>query len=70
MDLFLGHLVAETTFHTIDATPSYNMLFGRPWLHDNGPLPFTNVWNLPKMAIEELAMTHSKPILIRQSKYD
>jgi hypothetical protein len=32
----VGSLLAETTFHVIDATPSYHMLLGRPWLHDDG----------------------------------
>ncbi|KAL0294847.1 UNVERIFIED_CONTAM: hypothetical protein Sradi_6864900 [Sesamum radiatum] len=37
----MGELKASTLFHIIDARTSYNLLLGRPWLHENGVVPST-----------------------------
>ncbi|KAL0420666.1 UNVERIFIED_CONTAM: hypothetical protein Slati_3089500 [Sesamum latifolium] len=41
LDLTVGELKASTLFHVIDARTSYNLLLGRPWLHENGVVPST-----------------------------
>ncbi|KAL0461133.1 UNVERIFIED_CONTAM: hypothetical protein Slati_0000900 [Sesamum latifolium] len=37
----MGELKASTLFHIIDARTSYNLLLGRPWLHENGVVSST-----------------------------
>lgn len=37
----IGHLKSNTLFHMIDAKTSYNLLLGRPCVHENGIVPST-----------------------------
>ncbi|CAL8990815.1 unnamed protein product, partial [Prunus brigantina] len=37
----LGDLKSNTLFQVIDAKTSYNLLLGRPWVHENGIVPST-----------------------------
>ncbi|KAL0284315.1 UNVERIFIED_CONTAM: hypothetical protein Sangu_2832600 [Sesamum angustifolium] len=39
----MDDMVSTVSFHVIDAKTSYNMLLGRPWLHENFTVPST--WN-------------------------
>ncbi|CAH9067728.1 unnamed protein product [Cuscuta epithymum] len=41
LDLIIGGLKANTLCHVIDAKASYNLLLGRPWIHENGVIPST-----------------------------
>ena len=41
LELATGELSSNTLFHVIDAKTSYNVLLGRPWLHENGVIPST-----------------------------
>ena len=41
LELVTGELSSNTLFHVIDAKTSYNVLLGRPWLHENGAIPST-----------------------------
>ena len=41
LELVTGELSSNTLFHVIDAKTSYNVLLGRPWLHENGVIPST-----------------------------
>ncbi|CAH9125410.1 unnamed protein product [Cuscuta epithymum] len=41
LDLTIGGLKANTLCHVIDAKASYNLLLGRPWIHENGVIPST-----------------------------
>ena len=41
LELVTGELSSNTLFHGIDAKTSYNILLGRPWLHENGVIPST-----------------------------
>lgn len=42
LDLRFGGMVTPTKFHVIDAPDSsYRALLGRPWLHENGMVPYT-----------------------------
>ncbi|KAL0302645.1 UNVERIFIED_CONTAM: hypothetical protein Sangu_3087800 [Sesamum angustifolium] len=41
MQLTMEDMVLSTLFHVIDAKTSYNMLLGRPWLHENAVVPST-----------------------------
>ncbi|XXG47529.1 hypothetical protein AAC387_Pa02g2163 [Persea americana] len=40
--LQIGDLISEVTVYAIKKTPSfYNILLGRPWIHENGVVPST-----------------------------
>ncbi|KAL0283096.1 UNVERIFIED_CONTAM: hypothetical protein Sangu_2912500 [Sesamum angustifolium] len=41
MQLTMENMVSSALFHIIDTKTSYNMLLGRPWLHENIVVPFT-----------------------------
>ncbi|KAH0987773.1 hypothetical protein GBA52_014950 [Prunus armeniaca] len=41
IELVIGDLRSNTLFHVIDAKTSYNLLLGRPWVHENGIVPST-----------------------------
>ncbi|KAK4390240.1 Transposon Tf2-12 polyprotein [Sesamum angolense] len=41
MQLTMEDMVSSALFHVIDAKISYNMLLGRPWLHENAVVPST-----------------------------
>ncbi|XP_073137360.1 uncharacterized protein [Henckelia pumila] len=43
LELIMGDMTSSAFFHVIDSRKSYNMLLGRPWLHENGVVPYT--WN-------------------------
>ncbi|KAA0053464.1 retrotransposon protein putative ty3-gypsy sub-class [Cucumis melo var. makuwa] len=36
LEVVIGDLQASTIFHVIDSRTTYNMLLGRPWIHENG----------------------------------
>ncbi|KAL0298857.1 UNVERIFIED_CONTAM: hypothetical protein Sradi_6545500 [Sesamum radiatum] len=39
MQLTMEDMVSSALFHVIDAKTFYNMLLGRPWLHENAVVP-------------------------------
>ncbi|KAL0300454.1 UNVERIFIED_CONTAM: hypothetical protein Sangu_3119600 [Sesamum angustifolium] len=41
MQLTMEDMASSALFHVIDAKTSYNMLLGRPWLHENAVVPST-----------------------------
>ena len=41
LELIIGELKSNVLFHVIDAKTTYNMLLGRPWIHENGIVPST-----------------------------
>ncbi|KAL0456014.1 UNVERIFIED_CONTAM: hypothetical protein Slati_0940600 [Sesamum latifolium] len=41
LQLTMKDMVSTALFHVIDAKASYNMLLGRPWLHENAVVPST-----------------------------
>ena len=41
VELFIGDVKSNILFHVIDAKTSYNLLLGRPWVHDNRVLQST-----------------------------
>ena len=41
LDMIIGELKSNTLFHVIDAKTSYNILLGRPWIHENDVVPST-----------------------------
>ncbi|XP_073120557.1 uncharacterized protein [Henckelia pumila] len=41
LELIMGDMTSSAFFHVIDSRTSYNMLLGRPWLHENGVVPST-----------------------------
>ncbi|KAH0754816.1 hypothetical protein KY290_025086 [Solanum tuberosum] len=42
IDLTIGELQSSVWLHVIDAKTSYNILLGRPWVHENKVIPSTN----------------------------
>lgn len=41
LDLLIEDMSSSVLLHVIDAKTSYNILLGRPWIHDNGVVPST-----------------------------
>ncbi|KAL0401598.1 UNVERIFIED_CONTAM: hypothetical protein Slati_4189700 [Sesamum latifolium] len=41
LQLTMEDMISTILFHIIDAKTSYNMLLGRPWLHENAVVPST-----------------------------
>ncbi|XP_060170392.1 uncharacterized protein LOC132601308 [Lycium barbarum] len=41
VDITIGELQSITWLHVIDARTSYNILLGRPWVHENKMIPST-----------------------------
>ncbi|KAL0420714.1 UNVERIFIED_CONTAM: hypothetical protein Slati_3094300 [Sesamum latifolium] len=41
IELLIDDMVSTALFHVTDAKTSYNMLLGRPWLHENSVVPST-----------------------------
>ena len=41
LELVTGELSSNTLSHVINAKTCYNVLLGRPWLHENGVIPST-----------------------------
>uniref|UniRef100_A0A2N9ILM6 Uncharacterized protein n=1 Tax=Fagus sylvatica TaxID=28930 RepID=A0A2N9ILM6_FAGSY len=41
LDVTMEDLKTRPLFHVIDSKTSYNLLLGRPWLHENGIVPST-----------------------------
>nr|XP_027102928.1 uncharacterized protein LOC113724201 [Coffea arabica] len=41
LELLIGELSSSALFHIIEAKTSYNMLLGRPWIHENEIIPST-----------------------------
>ena len=41
LDVIMEDLKTRPLFHVIDSKTSYNLLLGRPWLHENGIVPST-----------------------------
>ena len=41
LQLFIGDMESHPLFHVIDAKTTYNMLLGRPWIHQNGVVSST-----------------------------
>ena len=41
LELFIDDMESNTLFHVIDAKTTYNMLLGRPWIHQNGVVSST-----------------------------
>nr|XP_027083559.1 uncharacterized protein LOC113705849 [Coffea arabica] len=39
LELLIGELSSSALFHVIEAKTSYNMLLGRPWIHENEIIP-------------------------------
>ena len=39
--LSIGNVKSNSLIHVIDSTTSYNLLLGRPWVHENGVVPFS-----------------------------
>ncbi|KAG9458163.1 hypothetical protein H6P81_002671 [Aristolochia fimbriata] len=61
LELQIGDMTSHVLFHVIDARTSYNILLGRPWLHNNKVVPST-LHQCAKYYSEEKDATSSKAI--------
>ena len=52
LDVIMEDLKTRPLFHVIDSKTSYNLLLGRPWLHENGIylLHFVNALSTPMVS--------------------
>ena len=41
VEMTIDELKSSMLFHVTDVRTSYNLLLGRPWIHENGVVPFT-----------------------------
>ena len=41
LEILIDDMTSSALLHVIDSKTSYNMLLGRPWLHENGIVPST-----------------------------
>ena len=41
LELFIDDMESNALYHVIDAKTTYNMLLGRPWIHQNAVVSLT-----------------------------
>ncbi|KAL0406360.1 UNVERIFIED_CONTAM: hypothetical protein Slati_3949900 [Sesamum latifolium] len=64
-------MVSTALFHVIDAKTSYNMLLGRPWLHENAVVPSTwyQCFKYYRNGIVKKVLGDSKPFTEAESHF-
>ncbi|KAL0300166.1 UNVERIFIED_CONTAM: hypothetical protein Scaly_2567400 [Sesamum calycinum] len=71
MQLTIEDMVSSALFHVIDAKTSYNMLLGRPWLHENAVVPSTwhQYFKYRRNGIVKKVLSDSKPFTEVESHF-
>ncbi|KAL0300030.1 UNVERIFIED_CONTAM: Transposon Tf2-12 polyprotein [Sesamum angustifolium] len=71
MQLTMEDMVSSALFHVIDAKTSYNMLLGRPWLHENAVVPFTwrQCFKYCRNGIMKKVLGNNKPFIEAESHF-
>ncbi|KAL0411441.1 UNVERIFIED_CONTAM: hypothetical protein Slati_3733800 [Sesamum latifolium] len=71
MELLIDDMVSTALFHVIDAKTSYNMLLGRPWLHENAVVPSTlhQCFKYCRNGIVKKVLNDSKPFTEAESHF-
>ncbi|KAL0281864.1 UNVERIFIED_CONTAM: Retrovirus-related Pol polyprotein from transposon opus [Sesamum angustifolium] len=64
-------MVSSALFHVIDAKTSYNMLLGRPWLHENAVVPSTwhQCFKYCRNGIVKKVLGDNKPFIETESHF-
>lgn len=72
LDLLIDDMPSNALFHVIDAKTSYNMLLGRPWLHDNGVVPSTlhQSFKYCRDGVVKKVVADDKPFTEAESSFD
>ncbi|KAL0447773.1 UNVERIFIED_CONTAM: hypothetical protein Slati_1905200 [Sesamum latifolium] len=70
-ELVDGGYFSTALFHVIDAKTSYNMLLGRPWLHENGVVPSTwhQCFKYSRDGIVKKVLADDKPFTETESHF-
>ncbi|KAH0746485.1 hypothetical protein KY285_008142 [Solanum tuberosum] len=66
--LSIGDVKSNTLIHIIDAKTSYNLLLGRPWVHENGVVPSTLYQCMKYMKDGEVVKTDADINLFTESE--
>ncbi|KAL0449509.1 UNVERIFIED_CONTAM: hypothetical protein Slati_1507300 [Sesamum latifolium] len=71
MNLLMEDMFSTALFHVIDAKTSYNMLLGRPWLHENGVVPSTwhQCFKYSRDGIVKKVLADDKPFTETESHF-
>ncbi|KAL0462455.1 UNVERIFIED_CONTAM: hypothetical protein Slati_0133100 [Sesamum latifolium] len=71
IELLMDDMVSTALFHVIDAETSYNMLLGRPWLHENSVVPSTwhQCFKYCRNGIVRKVLGDSKPFTEAESHF-
>ncbi|KAL0405376.1 UNVERIFIED_CONTAM: Transposon Tf2-12 polyprotein [Sesamum latifolium] len=71
LQLTMEDMVSTALFHVIDAKTSYNMLLGRPWLHENYVVPSTwhQCFKYCRNGIVKKVLDDSKPFTEAESHF-
>ncbi|KAL0448880.1 UNVERIFIED_CONTAM: hypothetical protein Slati_1444400 [Sesamum latifolium] len=71
LQLTVEDMVSTALFHVIDAKTSYNMLLGRPWLHENAIVPSTchQSFKYCRNGIVKKVLGDSKPFTEAESHF-
>ncbi|KAK4394186.1 hypothetical protein Sango_1889400 [Sesamum angolense] len=72
MQLTMEDMVSSALFLVIDAKTSYNMLLGRPWLHENAVVPSTwhQYFKYCRNGIVKKVLGDNKPFIKVESHFD
>ncbi|XP_070020143.1 uncharacterized protein [Nicotiana sylvestris] len=66
---FAEGVIKDTKFHVIDAYMAYNMILGKPWIHDMDVVPSTLHQKLQNL-VEDTAIKISTEVTLRQIDVD
>ncbi|KAI3453522.1 hypothetical protein Pfo_010185 [Paulownia fortunei] len=71
LKLLMDDMASTVLFHVIDAKTSYNMLLGRPWLHENGVIPSTwhQCFKNCRDGVEKRVLGDDKPFTEAESHF-
>ncbi|KAL0307802.1 UNVERIFIED_CONTAM: hypothetical protein Sangu_3011500 [Sesamum angustifolium] len=71
MQLTMEDMVSSALFHVIDAKTSYNILLGRPWLHENAVVPSTwhQYFKYCRNGIVKKVLSDNKPFIETESHF-
>ncbi|KAL0405770.1 UNVERIFIED_CONTAM: hypothetical protein Slati_3890900 [Sesamum latifolium] len=71
LQLTMEDMISTALFHIIDAKTSYNMLLGRPWLHENAVVPSTwhQCFKYCHNGIVKKVLSDSKPFTEAESHF-
>ena len=71
LELFIDDMESNALFHVIDAKMTYNMLLGRPWIHQNGVVSSTlhQCFKYCRNGEVKTVITDAKPFTMAKAHY-